>query len=609
MRFCNLGKQLLARSKNKFLQITQKVSIVFCSMLLLLSYGSFAQEQPDSKGRDFWLMFNSNLSGNGENVDLFIASDIATSGSVEIPGLGFTALFNVTPGLVTTVDLPLNARAVGGDTISNLGIHVMSEKEVTVYGLNQRDSTTDAFLGLPTDILGTEYINLGFANTNVVNATQFGVVATQDTTTVTITPSVTTGSRLIGVPYDIVLNQGQTYQLRNTNAAPADLSGTIIESDKPIGVFGGHQCANIPTGNTVACDHIVEMLPPVSTWGTSFVTFPLATRLNGDTFRIMAAQDATSVSINGVVVATLDRAKIFQTLLTEPSVITTDKPVLVAQYSNGTSFDSVTSDPFEVIVPPFEQFLASYTISTPATGFRFNFVNVVVPNAAVGTVSLDGVLIPAADYSAIAGSGFSGVAVSVELGSHSLSGPIPFGLTSYGFDDADSYGYVGGLALAEISNLTNLTISPLTAVNQINTEHCVVATTLDQNAIPLLGIRVDFAVSGVTTTSGFVFTDASGESEFCYTGTTVGVDSIVASVGNLSASASKEWIDETPPALRCDANLDGQVDSLDIRLIGSYRNAPVTPGIAALDIDNNGFVNANDARKCVLECTNARCAI
>ena len=61
--------------------------------------------------------------------------------------------------------------------------------EVTVYGLNRITATTDAYLGLPTDILGTEYITLGYTNTNVVNGSLFGVVATQDATTVTITPS------------------------------------------------------------------------------------------------------------------------------------------------------------------------------------------------------------------------------------------------------------------------------------------------------------------------------------------------------------------------------------------------------------------------------------
>ena len=112
---------------------------------------------------------------------------------------------------------------------------------------------------------------------------QLGVVATANATTVTITPSVTTGGRTVGVPYNVSLNQGQAYQLRN-DVAGTDLSGTIITSDKPIAVFGGNECANIPTA-VAFCDHIVEEIPPTNTWGKSFGTMPLATRLGGDTFR------------------------------------------------------------------------------------------------------------------------------------------------------------------------------------------------------------------------------------------------------------------------------------------------------------------------------------
>lgn len=65
----------------------------------------------------------------------------------------------------------------------------------------------------------------------------------------------------------------------------------------------------------------------------------------------------------------------------------------------------------------------------------------------------------------------------------------------------------------------------------------------------------------------------------------------------------------TAEDLMCDANLDGQVDVLDVRLIGRMRNVPVPPADPALDIDGNGFVNVNDARKCARICTNARCAI
>ncbi|OZG72243.1 hypothetical protein BTA51_15990 [Hahella sp. CCB-MM4] len=584
--------------------LASKITAIIFLFFISLS-GIANAVQPDSKGTDFWLMFNGNLPGSGEVVNLYITGDIATNGTVSIPGLAFSSPFAVVPGTVTTVNLPLSVRMDTSDFIESKGVHVVANDEVTVYGLNRRTATTDAFLGLPTDILGTEYINQGYANVNIVNATQFGIVASQDTTTVTITPTATTGPRTAGVPYNIVLNQGQTYQLRNGNAAPADLSGTIITSDKPIAVFGSHQCANIPQG-FIACDHIVEQLPPTSTWGQAFVTYPLATRTNGDTIRVLASNDVTSVSINGAPVAVLNRGDIYETVLAIPARITADKAVLVTQYSNSSSYDNVTSDPFEVVVPPFEQFLSGYTITTPASGFSLNFVNVVVPNAAVGAVTLDGVPIPAGSYTAIGASGFSGASVAVALGSHNLTGPLPFGLTSYGFDSFDSYGYPGGLALAAVAELTNLTLTPPTATNPVNTEHCVVATTTDQNDDPLVGIRVDFNVSGANTASGFIFTDTNGEAEFCYTGTNVGFDSIVATVGNLSATARKEWVDaQNEP---CDVDGDGDIDRMDLREISLARGQIAEPGDPR-DANGDGVITPSDVKVCIPLCTRPSCAV
>ena len=135
---------------------------------------------------------------------------------------------------------------------------------------------------------------------------------------------------------------------------------------------------------------------------------PLKTRLNGDTFRIIASQDGTEVSIDGAVVATLNRGQIHQQLVTAESRITSNKPILVAQYSNGSSFDGVTSDPFEMLIPPTEQFGDQYTVTTPASGFRENFINLVVPDPDVGTVAIDGTAVPSGAYTAIGSSGFSG---------------------------------------------------------------------------------------------------------------------------------------------------------------------------------------------------------
>ncbi|MBE7174519.1 MAG: T9SS type A sorting domain-containing protein, partial [Williamsia sp.] len=449
--------------------------------------------------------------------------------------------YTVTTGNVTTIELPNDVQCDLSSTILNNGIHVTANDEVTVYGLNRREASTDAFLGLPTDILGTEYINLGYSNVDVVNGTQFGIVATQNGTTVTITPTVATDSHLAGVPYSIVLDQGQTYLLRNTGSFPSDLTGSIITSDKPIAVFGGHKCANIPQGY-YACDYIVEELPPASTWGKNFVTVPLKTRTAGDTFRMLASTDNTEISINGSFVVSINRGQYYETVLTAASQITSTQPILVAQYSNSSTYDNVTSDPFEMLIPPYEQFLNKYTITTPAEGFAANFVNVVVPSSAVGGIILDGSPIPAASFSAIGSSGFSGAQVDIALGVHNFSGSAPFGVFVYGYDDYDSYGYAGGESVAEIARVTSVSLSPETGSGAVGTNHCFTASVRDQFSAPVAGVRVDFMVMGANAgTTGFSNTGAGGNTDFCYTGTNAGIDTIIGSVGTLSDTSYFTW--------------------------------------------------------------------
>jgi hypothetical protein len=521
-------------------------STALALLCILAVTHSFAQ---DSKGTDFWLMFNTNLST--PTLSLFITGDVNTTGMVEIPGLSVSTPFSVTAGAVTTVSITSGAMLTTFDGVQNRGIHITANNEVTVYGLNRVQFTTDAFLGLPTDILGTSYIVLGYSNTTAHGsaATLFGVVATQNATTVTIVPSVTTGSRTVGVPYNVTLNQGEAYQLANTGFGNTfDLSGTLITSDKPIAVFGGNQCTNIPaTGGFTACDHVIEQLPPTSAWGQSFLTVPLATRTGGDTFRVLAAEDNTNVSINGVNVATLNKGQRHEQIITGSASIVANNAVLVAQYSNSSSFDNVTSDPFMMLIPPFEQFLGAYTITTPATGFATNFANIVAPSAAVGNITLDGVAIPPGSFTPIGASGFSGAQVPITLGSHNFVGNMPFGIFVYGFANFDSYGYPGGQSLSAVATVTSIALAPKTATNPVNTQHCVTATVRDQNQAPVPGVRVDFVVSGANTANGFSTTNAQGQAQFCYTGTNTGNDNIVASVGALSDDATKEWVGNGPP--------------------------------------------------------------
>lgn len=137
------------------------------SIVALLAVGTAAAQQ-NSLGTDFWLGFMHNYVGS-ESLSLFITGPTATSGTVSVPGLGFSQPFSVTPGTVTTVTVPLGAEVRNSDVAENKGIHVTASDPVTVYGLNRRGFTTDAFLGLPTAVLGTDHIVLAYKNVNVVN--------------------------------------------------------------------------------------------------------------------------------------------------------------------------------------------------------------------------------------------------------------------------------------------------------------------------------------------------------------------------------------------------------------------------------------------------------
>jgi len=588
-----------SNSSLKTSTLRRKLTALAAAVGLALSSAGSALAALDSKGTEFWLMFNSNYS-NDPTLSLFITGDTATTGTVAIPGLTFSQNFSVTPGTVTTVLLPQNAIVTTADGTEDSGIHVTANSEVTVYGLNRIQFTTDAFLGLPTDILGTHYLILSYPFVFNGYGSEFGVVATEDNTTISIIPSVTAGSRTGGVPYNITLNQGEAYQL--IHPGTGDLTGSDITSDKPVAVFSGGRCVNIPPGYG-ACDHIVEQLPPTSTWGQSFVTMPLATRLSGDTFRVLASTDNTSVSINGVLVATLNKGQFHEQIITGPATITASEPVLVAQYSNGSDWDGVTSDPFMMLIPPFEQFLGNYTVTTPASGFSANFINVVAPDAAVGNINLDGAPIPAASFTPIGTSGFSGAQVPVDLGSHNLVGTLPFGAFVYGFDSYDSYGYPGGQSLAEVAIVTDLDLTPETATNPVGTEHCVNGLATDQNSDPVPGVRVDFIVTGVNPNTGFANAGGNGVAQYCYIGANAGLDTIVGQIGALSDTVTKQWTTSQV----CDVDSDGDIDKKDTDAILRARGQTAQPGDPR-DADGDGSITVRDSKLCIQRCTRTNCA-
>ncbi|HLG15061.1 MAG TPA: PKD domain-containing protein, partial [Blastocatellia bacterium] len=564
----------------------------------------------DSRGIDFWLTFPPNAAngfqGTPATVHLFISGDVATTGSVSIPGIPFNAAFSVQPGVVTKIDLPNAVFLVNSDAVENRGVHVIAQAPVSVYGLELHFFASDGFTALPTATLGTDYIVLSYKNVNILNASNFGIAATADNTTVTITPAVKVGTRAAGVPYSITLNQGQAYQLVDTDNFPSDLSGTTLTSNKPIAVFGGHSGANVPNSNGFA-NPIFEQMLPTPSWSRGFAIMTSATR-RADTVRCIASVDNTHVYVNGDLAGTIDRGQFIEQLITGPTHIIADNPIMVVQFSNSAGFDgTANSDPYMLVVPGYNQYLDRYTVATPGTNttsFDINYVNVVAPSESVGAITLDGVPLAAASFTTIGQSGFSGAQVAVAKGSHTLAGPAPFNVSVYGYAETDAYAYPAGMCLTSQVTGVQMTLSPVIANNPTGVQDCVTATVTDLNNVPVAGVPVSFTVTGVNPATGGATTNANGEAQFCYTGNNPGSDLIRATAAGLDATATKNWGSaiNQPPAVSAGPNqtITLPVNTVTLNGVASDDGLPLGSTLALTWSQVSGpagvtFANANNA--------------
>jgi len=488
----------------------------------------------DHRGTDFWLMFNTNFGHEymGNKFYVFITGNQLSTGLVEIPGLNFSESFSVRPGSVTKVELPESVEFNPETGIANKAVHITATKEIVVYGLNQLRYSTDAFTNIPTDALGTDYMISSYNNG------LFGVVSTENNTNISITfPD----GRVDWEPLSIQLNKGEAYQFYGDSIT--DITGTHIESDKPVGVFGGNNCTFIPV-DVAACDHIIEQFAPIDAWGKQFYAVSLATRKKGDLFRMLAAYDNTIININGSQVASINRGAFYEEILPSDSLynINASQPIQLTQYSLGSQSDGVKSDPFMMIIPPYEQYSGSTTFTTPATNIPINYVNIVSPKGGIGKIKIDDIVIPAEQYEPIPNSNFYGLRLPITVGAHNINGDnIPFGAFIYGFGNFDSYGYPAGAIFSPVLSVTSIHLNPPEATANATEEHCVQATLFDQFDQAVPSVRVDFEVSETHTENGFAFSNENGIATFCYTGSIGGEDQISAFVADLDSTVTVNW--------------------------------------------------------------------
>ncbi len=435
------------------------------TFLILTIFFSFAfvyqveAQNVDNKGNEFIMSYLTPYS-SGATQQLHLTSDVNTAVTIQYPvnSPTFETTVNVSPGTIEIVEIPSDAANgwIPG-TVQNNSVRAFSapNTEFVCYMTNIETFTSDAALALPVDTYNTEFIALTY--NPLFTGSMFTVTAAFNNTTVTIIPSKNLqGGFAAGVPFNITLNKGEGFQGRgNSSGIDGDVSGSIIQSDKPVTLVNGNQCTNVPPFQ-LYCDHIFEIAQPTQSWGNRVLIQGLINNPEGPVYRIIASEDNTSISIDGALLTNLNRGQFYETdRLPGNHEFTSDKPIFVSQFMTG--MNPGFGDPAMCNMIPPEQFQNAYVFSTVG-GLQYaeHYINLIAQNDNIGSVLLDGSPIPAGDFTAIGSTGYSAATVSIGEGTHATSSPDGHGLVVYGVNEDDSYLYPGGALFNFINPGTDL---------------------------------------------------------------------------------------------------------------------------------------------------------
>ncbi|MEX8546641.1 MAG: hypothetical protein V5804_03485, partial [Mucilaginibacter sp.] len=173
--------------------MTKKFTFCIFSLLLMLAFAGpvFAQT---NKGTDFWVAYMDNVRGvtssSSCQMSLYLTSDISTTGTVTVADGSYSQSFNVTANQVTEVVMPQSA-FLGTEGQSLKGIHISAANPIVVYAHIYASNVSGATLVLPVNTLAKDYYSINYnQRSNEGNSySAFVVVATEDSTTVEVTPA------------------------------------------------------------------------------------------------------------------------------------------------------------------------------------------------------------------------------------------------------------------------------------------------------------------------------------------------------------------------------------------------------------------------------------
>jgi hypothetical protein len=375
-------------------------------------------------------------------------------------------------------------QSVDGSYKGKNAYKVVADLPIVAYQFNPLDNSNvfsnDASLLIPRTAFDIDYYAMSYPTldrrTPAPGSNPYygylTVVAWSDNTQIEVTPTVPTTASATNTtlaantPATFTLNAFEVLQLQASGTG--DLTGTHIVSTNmvPFGVFGGHEATvfgettppdSSHTSGPCCADHLEEMMFPSSTWGKTFAITRSQQRTNEpDLLRIMAQKPNTTVTFTPAPASgtcgTLGPGQSCDVKIQGDTEISATEPVLVGHYLEASIWSDAIGgsmvgkgDPSMAIAVPTEQFRTDYTILVPSQ-YQMNYLSIAAP--ATGGVSVDGAMVTLTSYPG--GGTHRGARVPVQAGQHTIHCADTCGVTVYGYSDAVSYMFAGGLDLKQI---------------------------------------------------------------------------------------------------------------------------------------------------------------
>jgi hypothetical protein len=373
-----------------------------------------------------------------------------------------------------SMNLPID----GFTGIYTRAYRVNSSSPVVVYQFNSYETvgaaSTDASLLLPDHALTNAYLGMAYTGDGFQGSQPWlAVYGIEEATEVTIIPTAAISASgrnserpiaavAAGTPLGPITIAPYEVLLVRSEEIGSDLTGSVVSSDHPVGVFGGNALTQVPIGRRFR-DHLEQQLVPRQALGSRYVVGRSAFRSReaNDRVRILADVDDTLVQFDPPVYEeqTLAEAQWFEIELRDDVTINASSPIMVGQFLAGSGDIETerTGDPTFILQVPIDQYRADYVFTCPPT-YTTDYINLTAPLGA--SIVLDGAPLELGDTE-IGASGYTNTVIVVEDGDHVIVGDQPFGLTVYGYGGPPglpplgvrnvSYGYPGGLNLREIN--------------------------------------------------------------------------------------------------------------------------------------------------------------